>query len=194
MSTLVKPRPSAREKLLNAAAKLFYANGMTATGIDAITAEAGVASQTLYNNFSSKHELILGYLQARHEEWKELYAVRLAEADTDVDRVFAVFDAYIDHAELPYPDGFRGCGLLNAAAELPAGAEGRELVRMQKEEVESLLLDSLLVVAGEHRAKSLAVQFSLLLEGAMMRAGLERDGSLLYQAREFARQSLESSR
>lgn len=192
MPTVAKTRPSARERLLNAAAKLFYANGMTATGIDAITAEAGVASQTLYNNFSSKHDLILGYLQARHEEWKELYETRLADADTDVDRVLAVFDAYIDHAELPYPDGFRGCGLLNAAAELPAGAEGRELVRAQKEEVESLLLDALLEVADERRAKSLAIQFSLLLEGAMMRAGLERDPALLYQARDFAVQSLAS--
>jgi len=36
--------------------------------------------------------------------------------------VLAVFDAYIDYAELGYEHGFRGCGLLNAAVELPVGS------------------------------------------------------------------------
>lgn len=190
MSTMTKARTSARDKLLEAASKLFYANGMTATGIDAITAEAGVASQTLYNNFKSKHELILGYIEIRHKEWMQLYAARLGAATTDVDKVLAVFDAYIDHAELPYPEGFRGCGLLNAAAELPVGADGRELVRKQKREVESILVESLGALCSAEDARPLATQFSLLLEGAMMRAGLEQDPSLLYQARSFATLSL----
>lgn len=192
MTKLASPRPSARDKLLEAAAKLFYANGMTATGIDAITAEAGVASQTLYNNFKSKHELILGYIEIRHEEWKQLYAARLDEAKTDTEKVLAVFDAYIDHAELPYPDGFRGCGLLNAAAELPVGADGRELVRKQKQEVESILVENLSAVYTPAEAQSLSTQFSLLLEGAMMRAGLERNPELLYQAKSFAAIALDA--
>ena len=49
---------TARERLLAAASRLFYAQGMTATGIDAVTAEAGVAKMSLYNNFSSKEELM----------------------------------------------------------------------------------------------------------------------------------------
>ncbi|MEQ7735825.1 helix-turn-helix domain-containing protein, partial [Escherichia coli] len=55
--------------LLSAAARLFYANGVAATGIDTITSEAGVAKKSLYNNFSSKAELVAAYLEARHEEW-----------------------------------------------------------------------------------------------------------------------------
>ncbi|MBI0374994.1 helix-turn-helix transcriptional regulator [Streptomyces albiflaviniger] len=46
----------------------FYADGVTATGIDTITAEAGVAKMSLYNNFSSKADLVRAYLDARHEE------------------------------------------------------------------------------------------------------------------------------
>lgn len=38
--------------------------------------------------------------------------------------MMAVFSAYKDHAEYAYENGFRGCGLLNAAAEFPAGAPG----------------------------------------------------------------------
>src|SRR5690625_545819 len=139
MGTLAERRPSAREQLLEAASRLFYAHGVTATGIDAITREAGVAKKSLYNNFDSKKELILTYIERRHEEWKRLFEGRLASAETPQECVIAVFDAYIDHAELADSGAFRGCGLLNAAAELPAGSDGRALVRGHKEEVESIL-------------------------------------------------------
>src|SRR5699024_10930895 len=123
----------AREKLLEAAGRLFYAGGLTATGIDTITAEAGVAKKSLYNNCSSKEDLTVAYLEARHTEWLDLYSRRLAQASTPEQRVLAVVDAYLDHARLPYARGFRGCGLLNAAAELPAGSPGRTVVRRHKE-------------------------------------------------------------
>ena len=61
-------RPPARELLLGAAARLFYHRGVAATGIDTITAEAGVAKKSLYNNFTSKADLVAAYLEARHEE------------------------------------------------------------------------------------------------------------------------------
>ena len=73
-------RGSARERLLLAASRRFYADGVSATGIDTITAEAGVAKMSLYNNFSSKADLVRAYLDARHEEWMGLYRRRLEEA------------------------------------------------------------------------------------------------------------------
>ena len=63
----------ARASLLEAAARLFYADGVAATGIDSITAAAGVAKKSLYNNFASKADLVAAYLAARHEEWLALY-------------------------------------------------------------------------------------------------------------------------
>ena len=64
---------TARERLLDAAGRLFYADGIAATGINAITAEAGVARMSLYNNFASRDELMLAYIEARHQEWLGLY-------------------------------------------------------------------------------------------------------------------------
>jgi AcrR family transcriptional regulator len=128
-----------RQQLLDAAARRFYADGPAATGIDTITAEAGVAKMSLYNNFRSKADLVRAYLEARHEEWLALYRRRPERARDPRDGVMAVFDAYADHAALAYEHGFRGCGLLNAAAELPAGDPGRAVVRAHKEEVEELL-------------------------------------------------------
>ncbi|WP_258804571.1 TetR/AcrR family transcriptional regulator [Pseudarthrobacter sp. NS4] len=189
----VPPRRPARELLLDAAARLFYAQGVAATGIDAITAEAGVAKKSLYNNFASKAELVAAYLEARHEEWLGLYRSRLEAAKSPLERVLAIFDAYLDHASFAYEHGFRGCGLLNAAAEMPAGDAGRLAVRHHKEEVEGLLAAhaaELLPGEGE-RAAGLARHLSFLLEGAMARAGLEGRDDRLRDARAIAARMLE---
>ncbi|WP_326573642.1 TetR/AcrR family transcriptional regulator [Streptomyces sp. NBC_00481] len=181
-------RRPARERLLEAAARRFYADGVTATGIDTITAEAGVAKMSLYNNFSSKADLVRAYLDARHEEWLGLYRTRLERAEGPRAGVLAVFDAYADHAAFAYEHGFRGCGLLNAAAELPVGDEGRVVVRAHKEEVERLIAGHVeeLVSGRPDEAGALAEHLSFLLEGAMARAGLEGDGARVRHARAMA--------
>jgi AcrR family transcriptional regulator len=184
------PRGEARARLLAAAAECFYDHGIAGTGIDTVTAAAGVAKMSLYNNFAGKDELVLAYLEARHEEWLDLYRRRLAGAGDARERVAAVFDAYTDHAELAYRHGFRGCGLLNAAAELPAGAPGRQLVRRHKEEVEALLAGHLAEMdeMPAERVADLAEELSFLLEGAMARAGLEGDSGRLHRVRGLALQ------
>lgn len=101
------------------------------------------------------------------------------------ERVLAVFDAYIDHAQSGYVHGFRGCGLLNAAAELPAGAPGREAVRRHKEQVESILAEHLRD-AGVADPAGTAEHCAFLLEGAMSRAGLEGGPGRLTHARALA--------
>ncbi|GAA3403493.1 TetR family transcriptional regulator [Pseudarthrobacter polychromogenes] len=186
--TPMPPKRPARALLLQAAARLFYAQGVAATGIDTITTEAGVAKKSLYNNFASKAELVAAYLEARHAEWLGLYSRRLEDARNPRERVLAVFDAYTDHANAAYLNGFRGCGLLNAAAELPAGAPGRLAVRKHKEEVEGLLARHVAEVlpAGHGRAAGLARHLAFLLEGAMARAGLEGNDACLKECRTIA--------
>ena len=183
-----RARRPAREALLEAASRRFYANGLTGTGIDTITAEAGVAKKSLYNNFSSKAELVTAYLYARHEEWLGLYRSRLETATTPEERILAVFDAYADHADLAYENGFRGCGLLNAAAELPAGDPGRAVVRRHKEEVEALLSGHLAALLPDSpgTVPQMARHLAFLLEGSMARAGLEGDDSCILEARRIA--------
>jgi AcrR family transcriptional regulator len=176
-----------------AAARRFYADGVTATGIDTITADAGVAKMSLYNNFASKADLVNAYLDDRHAEWLELYRLRLG-ADTDPRHgVLAVFDAYLDHAAFAYDHGFRGCGLLNAAAELPVGDAGRAIVAAHKDHVERLIANHLEALLPDRpdRANRLAEHLSFLLEGAMVRAGLDGDDTRLQHARSLAVELLE---
>ena len=183
-------RGSARERLLVAAARRFYEDGVHATGIDMITSEAGVARKSLCNNFSSKEELVHAYIDARHEEWLVLHRERSARASTAVDLALAVFDAYIDHAEDARGKGFRGCGLLNAAAEFPAGHPARSSVRAHKEQVEKILAETLESMTPEAEALELAEHFSFLLEGAVARSGLEGNPARLEHARAIASRML----
>lgn len=175
---------AARDQLLEAAAQLFYTRGISATGIDTITAEAGVAKMSLYNNFASKDELVQAYLEQREQEWMRLYEDRVRHAETPVQRVLAVFEAYLDHAETAYEHGFRGCGLLNAAAELPGDAPGRRIVRKHKERVEALMREHLQEVTTD--VEVWAEHLSFLLEGAVSRAGLEANPNRLLHARQLA--------
>ncbi|WP_417778181.1 TetR/AcrR family transcriptional regulator [Stutzerimonas xanthomarina] len=185
---------SAHARLLNAAAVLFYNDGIAATGIDAIVKRAGVAKKSLYNNFASKADLVVAYLEARHAEWLELYAERLSQAKTPEEKVLAIFLAYEDHAEHAYERGFRGCGLLNAAAELDADDPGRQVVRQHKKEVEALLANHVAECTGADtvRASQIAQHLAFLLEGAMVRAGLERSSEYVRHARSIAAAILES--
>lgn len=153
-------RGSARERLLDAAARRFYEDGVRAS------------------------------IDARHEEWLVLHRERSARASTAVDLVLAVFDAYIDHAEDARGKGFRGCGLLNAAAEFPAGHPARSSVRAHKEQVEKILAETLESMTTEAEALELAEDFSFLLEGAVARSGLVGTPARLEHARAIASRML----
>ncbi|HFG6964329.1 TetR/AcrR family transcriptional regulator [Acinetobacter baumannii] len=183
---------TARQKILDAAATLFYNDGITATGINTVTAKADVAKMSLYNNFSSKGELVDAYIAARHQEWLDLYQKRLEKTKTAKEAILAVFDAYQDHAEFAYEKGFRGCGLLNAAAEFPANSSGRNAVRQHKEQVEAIVAEHLNRLLKDSQLVSyIAAQLSFLLEGSMARAGLEGSSRQLQLARQMAEDILD---
>ena len=61
---------SAKERILDAAAELFYAGGINSTGVDAIVARSGVAKMTLYKHFESKDLLVAAWLRRSSQLWR----------------------------------------------------------------------------------------------------------------------------
>ncbi|WP_372351079.1 TetR/AcrR family transcriptional regulator [Streptomyces sp. KL116D] len=106
----------ARTRLLNTAARIFYAEGIHSVGIDRITAEAKVTRATLYRHFTGKEDLVLAYLDEADRGIREQVAAALASSETAAGKVQAVAES-ITHGILS--PGFRGCAFLNAAAEYP---------------------------------------------------------------------------
>ncbi|MEB3792305.1 TetR/AcrR family transcriptional regulator [Acinetobacter sp. IK40] len=183
---------SAKQKILDAASTLFYNDGISNTGINSITEKANVAKMSLYNNFATKSDLITCYIEARHQEWLDLYEKRKVQIQTPLDGIMAVFDAYQDHAEFAYENGFRGCGLLNAAAEFPAYSPERLAVKNHKDEIEAILAGHLnQLIHDAERVKELALLLSFLLEGSIARAGLESSSDKVFAAKHMAQRLLE---
>ncbi|MBK6466373.1 MAG: TetR/AcrR family transcriptional regulator [Rhodobacter sp.] len=58
-----KPRP-ARERILDVAGPLFWAEGYRAIGVDRVIAESGVAKATFYKHFPSKDDLMVAWVEA----------------------------------------------------------------------------------------------------------------------------------
>lgn len=105
---------SARDRIMETAARLFYRDGFRATGIDKIIAESGVAKMSLYRHFSSKDELIAAFLDWRHDFWMRWFV-------EEVESRFAVRQELSVLAEALGvwfgQEDFRGCAFINVVAE-----------------------------------------------------------------------------
>src|ERR1700750_396416 len=55
------------DRIIAAASKLFYNEGIRAVSVDAVAEEAGVTKRTLYYHFRSKDDLVAAYLAARDQ-------------------------------------------------------------------------------------------------------------------------------
>lgn len=119
--------PAVRERLLDAAETLFHRDGIARTGVDAVLAEAGVSTATLYAHFGGKDALVAAYLRRRLDRWSRVWDDAVAAATTPEDRMLAVFDALARfRADQP---ARRGCAFLATAVELPgADHPAREVV------------------------------------------------------------------
>lgn len=184
------PRPgssdrpgSAAERILAAASQLFYERGIRAVGVNTIADRARVTKVTLYAHFGSKDELIAAHLRARHARWKAELEERSAAANTPSEHLAAVFDAYRAWA---VADDFRGCGFVNAAAELAdLDHPARAVVSEHKADIRDQLV-AVATTAGCASPGDAAEECLLLLEGAAVTAALRRDTEPLQRARHAA--------
>ena len=182
--TSVAPRPTKRDQIIDAARRCFYEHGITATGVDAIAAAAGVSKRTLYNHFASKDDLVLAYIDVRERRWRRALDERLDGVADPVDRILVYFDAYFD---LPADEAFRGCAFINAAAEIPdthSQALGR--LRASKARVRREI-GTLVHEAGIPDVEAVAAALVLLLEGAMALFGVFHDRQGVETAKDAAR-------
>jgi AcrR family transcriptional regulator len=160
-------RGGARERILEAAACLFYQDGIHAVGVDTIIAESGVAKMTLYRHFQSKDDLIVAYLErSNHRFWAWLEG-EMAEVADPRAKLVRAFRALGRQATSPT---CRGCGFQGAAAEFPDPAHPVHKVALaHKRQV----LERFTALGRQARLRSpetLAAQLLLLMDGAWVAA------------------------
>ena len=83
---------STRDRLIDAAAMLFYEHGFHAIGLDRILEEVGVTKTTFYNHFASKDDLIVAVLVDRDQrDMRALDEALRARGGDARSRILAVF-------------------------------------------------------------------------------------------------------
>ena len=182
------PRDSAetRKRILNAANRLFYAQGIRAVSVDAVAEKAGVTKKTLYYHFKSKDDLVTEYLRSRDQPNLDTFRKWFDETDGPLpDKVFAIFEGVAKGARHPK---WRGCGFLRTAGEL-AAMPGHPAVKAgaaHKKRFEQWLAD-MFAANGIAAPGTLARRVSLLMEGAFASALIHRDPAYVIDAGEAAR-------
>ncbi len=164
----------ARDRLLTAAAELFYAERIQAVGVERLLAVSWVGRASFYRHFAGKDALVAAVLQRQGEQWLAWLEAAVAE-----------------HGGGPLADRarsreFHGCAFVNAMAETAdPNSEVYRLAEAHKRRVTGYI-EQLLKAAGYERHEALAQQFVLLMDGATVTAMRERTGAPALRACEMA--------
>lgn len=174
----------ARERILDAAFRLFYAHSPRGVGVDTVIAESGVAKATLYKHFPRKDDLVLAYLDKVDHTWfGQLRAAARAAGDNPRDQLVGTFDAL---ASACRRDGYHGCAFINTAAESDADSDVHARTVEHKSVVRAWLAD----LARRARATDpdlLARQLTLLLDGGLSAGVLDANPASPAAAKAAAR-------
>lgn len=149
--------PSARDRILEVAGRLFYREGYRGVGVDRVIAEADVAKATFYKHFPSKDDLIVAWINRA----EAMSATALPPADGP-SPLIAYAEAMVDIARQPH---CLGCTYQGTAAEFVDPAHPAHAAALGvKERVLALLTDR---ASREGHADPVAVAAGvyLLLEG-----------------------------
>ena len=182
-----------RERIVTAAARLFYNEGIRAASVDAIAEKAGVTKKTLYYHFRSKDELIAAYLESRDQPTLDLYKRWFdATQGTAADKLRGVFAAFAKSTDTPK---WKGCGFLRTIAEL-ANTPGHPALKAgaaHKKRFEAWLTD-VLTREGVGDAANIARRIIILLDGAATVMLIHRDPAYVLAAGEIAASLVEPIR
>ncbi|MES1976795.1 MAG: TetR/AcrR family transcriptional regulator [Pseudomonadota bacterium] len=155
---------SARDRIMVTAHDLFYADGIRATGVDRIIAESGVAKLTFYRHFPSKDELVMAYLNYRHERWMAWFVDALgrhgATAGGGLQPLVKTMQEWFENPV------FRGCAFINVVAEMGGSQPGMVALAQAHKD------DMLRVIEGllPERDAAIASAAALAVDGAIVRA------------------------
>jgi AcrR family transcriptional regulator len=173
---------SARDRLLDAANRLFYKEGVHTVGIDRILAESGVAKRSLYTNFGSKDALVEAYLTRRHNTTTSRLTEAIAAVDDPREKILAVFD--VQARTFSDPD-FNGCAFMNADAEAEPGDVADRAATEFRSWIHTMFLE-LATGIGVPQPRQLARQLHALYDGGIIAARSEHDSSIAADTRAAA--------
>jgi AcrR family transcriptional regulator len=167
---------SPRERLIEAATRLFCRYGINSVGIDAVIAAAGTAKTTLYKTFGSKDGLVEAVLEREGETWRRWF---LAEIDGDGGSA-AERLARIGPALRNWFSGreFYGCPFINAVGESDKADDRMRGLALAHKKIVLERIAALCAEAGVATPMETAHAIGLAMDGAIVAALVTRDAAV----------------
>ncbi|MEU6278240.1 TetR/AcrR family transcriptional regulator [Streptomyces populi] len=160
-----------RDRLLDAAAELFYREGV-GVGVEALCRAAGVSKRSMYQLFDSKD----GVLAASLERRAPAYLAFLLPPDDDRpprERILHVFERLEETAARP---DFRGCPFVAVTAELKAPDHPASLVARRCKDALTAFFRQEAERGGAADPELLARQLTVAFDGSGVRAVMQGRG------------------
>ena len=152
--------PDAR--ILHTAHDLFYRDGIRATGIDRVIAESGVAKKTFYRYFPSKDDLIVAFLDYRHDIWMAWFRDALQRHGGTLAALVPAL------AEWFGSEAYRGCAFINSVVEVGGTLpQAVDIARRHKRDMTAAIRA---LMPASRSAKADAQALALAVDGAIVAA------------------------
>jgi len=169
------PPPTAnahRDRLLETAAALFYAEGIKGIGVDRILTEAGTTRATMYRHFPGKEALVAAYLEREDAIIRAYFTAAAEVGGTPTELVALVIDGVAEDAGRYHR---RGCPFINAAAEYPdPNGEVRQIIARHRAWFRETLT-AVLTAAGIGKPAQVAASLVMLRDAALVGVYLDGD-------------------
>jgi AcrR family transcriptional regulator len=158
-----RPREERERRILDVAARLFYARGVHAVGMDELVAASGFGKATVYRLFPSKDALVDAYLRRSSAQVLEL-------VDADVERhagdpagaIRAIFTAVA--ADVARRD-FRGCAFNNAGVEFGDRNHPARVMAREHRAALHARLRNLALAVSPTSGEQLGARLALIVDG-----------------------------
>ena len=170
-----------RQRLVDAACQVFYANGVERTTLADVAAAAGIPLGNVYYYFKTKNDLVRAVVEARLGEARTLLAWVEAAHDSPRDRLKALFEAFAGQSAEIARYGCPQGSLCSELDKLPDGPGlAGELMRVPVDWAERQFR-----ALGRPDARDLAIEVIARYQGSALLSNTLRDPDLL--TRESAR-------
>jgi len=174
-----------REKILVTASNLFQTQGINSTGVDKIVAVAGTTKMTLYKYFTSKENLILEVLEIGYHDFQAWLSERLnnntKKPGEKLQNLFEFIEEWVTSPN------FRGMGFIKASAEFPNEESRVHQLSSEQSQQFRQYISGLASEANIQDADGLALQLSLVFEGAVQAEQMKRGSGAMKYAKKAAK-------
>ena len=174
-----------KQKILQVSTDLFQTRGINSTGVDTIVAVAGTTKMTLYKYFETKEELILAVLQQSHQDFQNWMNEKLGglggSPNEKIEKLFEFIEEWVTSPS------FTGIAFIKASAEFPNEENRIHQLSSQQSREFRQFITKLAQDANIKDAEGLALQLSILFEGAVQAEQIKRGSGAIKSAKKAAK-------